>query len=222
MSTGDSTYQVTLTGITSVLMHNDALDSDEDLDRPKARKQDGRAGDDRCPADKWKGYCYFDAPESESVLVIPTENISAALAWAAGRIKKGKASYKSDAMYLRWDKPSLVLYPAGGKPITQEQIEAIDGTFAQQRAAVTKLKFELWPKRCVIQNKRHVRVRPRFAPGWRVQGVFRFSESDGLNETLVRRFFHDAGMDAGICDWRPSCKKPGAYGRFTVELKKLK
>ena len=213
-------FSVLITGLTPLLVHGDPCDFSDDA---VEKKKGGHPGDDRDPADKWKSYLLLDAIDQKRpealTMVMPTENVNAALMFAGGKMKgSGRGSLKSESQSVMWDLPSLPLLVAG-KTVTAEQIKAIDGSFDVQRASAQKLGFDLWPKRCVVQQKRHVRVRPKLAR-WSCSGACEIDDAD-LSEAQFRMMFEIAGRRSGLGDWRPSAKKPGPYGKFEATIKKL-
>jgi len=215
-----ATYRYTLTGVSPLLMHFDNI---EEGDRVKAegRGEDSVAGDDRHPADTWKTYLYHDGTN----IGIPFNNIMAAIGYVGGKIKMPRPinSLKIISQTgIILGEPYAKL-TTGGKQIDIERANAVSGPFVDHAKQVAKLGFGLDVRGVSVNGKRHIRVRPRFDP-WLVDGTFTIND-EVLTEALLNKLFDMAGRMSGLGDWRPGCsgrqKKPGVYGRFSVELKRV-
>jgi hypothetical protein len=207
-------FTVTIEGMTPLLMHYNNLEA-RDGHAATGRKS-GKAGDDRYPADMWKSYLYLDGKH----ICIPAENFLAALLKAGSGVNIGKMkTLKSASQQISFSdfySPLLI----NGKPITQKDIEAIDGPFKDQAELVKQLGFSLFVKPCSVNGKSHVRVRPRF-DRWACNLSFETDSDDLLSgDERIESLWYGAGK-AGVGDWRPSSpKKPGMYGMFRATVKK--
>jgi hypothetical protein len=68
------TYNVTITGVTPLLMHQDNIEWSDRMDAWKndpKNKKSGKAGDDRSPAYRWIGSTYHDGTH----VALPADNI---------------------------------------------------------------------------------------------------------------------------------------------------
>ncbi len=228
-------YSFTLTGITPLLMHADDVEKADTLDAwRKAPENKGvsKAGDDRSPAWTWKTYCYSDGED----LAIPSDNLMAALRYAGSQlILKKQKTFKSATqcgLVIR-DLFSPLLIPVykdpedtdseivSWKKIKAQDIEDIDGNFANHTKVANELGFKLFVKRAPVGASKHVRVRPRFER-WMVKGTVEVAMQE-ITEDILSKLWAIAGNYAGLCDWRPaSPKSPGPFGRFTAVLQEVK
>jgi len=221
-------YRFEIVGKMPLLMHSDNV---EFADEMKAWRMDPKnkpksiSGDDRSPAHTWLGCVYHD----DKRIVIPAENIMKALmeGGASVRTGKGQATYKSQTqsgMVCESDKMPLLI---DGKEIPiQPILKALDKEreplFAEHKKYVAALGFDLMVKRATIGNSKHVRVRPRFNPGWSVVGTLLVWD-DMLTKDVLTTIFEVAGSSKGIGDWRPSSpKKPGPHGTFDAKIGEVK
>lgn len=216
------TYGFKLTGNpTSLLVHQDDVPSSDKL--TEARKQLGKRqikGDDRCPAWTWKTYLYSDGKH----IVLPAANLGACL-------MKGGAEFPVPGKRMQTLKtkvPACLRFVdeylpicVNGKPITVEQIDAIDNDapFEEHEKAVAKLGFVIDVRRVTIGQAKHIRCRPKFLPGWTVSGTLMNANEDMIPDDVLHMLLDYCGDYVGLGDWRPSSpKKPGPHGRFKVEL----
>lgn len=214
-------YQVTLTGLTPILLHHDDI---EWADRMTAWRLDpknttrSKAGDDRTPPFRWLGCLYHH----NGVVVIPTDNVMSALLLGGANVKTGQGhgTYKSRtqsgilAPQVGW--PLLV----GGQSIpTAPLFEAMETrTWEGWNDLATSLGFSLFVKRAGMRTTRHVRVRPRF-DAWSASGTL-LVKDEGITAKVLAQIGAAAGETVGIGDWRPSSpKRPGSWGTFTFMAK---
>lgn len=214
-------YNVTLTGVTPLIMHADNIEWADAMSAWKDRKENkakSKAGDDRTPAFRWIGGLYQDG----SHVCLPSENLMRCLMEAGAQVpvpggRSGK-TFKSQTQSgimpgaLSW--PLLV----AGKPIRVAPIDALrdELDFTAHKAAVAKLGFELMCKRAKIGASKHIRVRPLFRE-W--SAVVEFTVTDPQISTAVLEDILDvAGTFKGLGDWRPGGKTPGRYGMFTAVI----
>ena len=95
----------------------------------------------------------------------------------------------------------------------------LDLDFQHHLEIVESLGFELLVKRAKIGQAKHVRVRPMFREWQVVAKVAVIDKSvSGITEEVLQRILDAAGAQCGLCDWRPSSRTPGQFGRFTAEV----
>lgn len=145
-------YGFRLEGASPLIMHWDNIEWADAMSAERTRiKSDDKAnfsaGDDRCPAHTWKGYCYNDGQR----IVLPTDNLRSCLLKAGGRIElKGKKTYKELTQCgLLLDEEFLPVR-SGGKEINWNSVLQVAGSFAEHADAVKALGFRLSVKRAAI------------------------------------------------------------------------
>jgi len=216
-------YAVQITGLTPLLMHHDNIEWADHMDAWKAdpgNKTQSKAGDDRTPAWRWIGCVYHDG----KTVGMPQANIMRAIMEGGALVpvpggKSGK-TFKSQtqsgmmSVELFW---SLEL--AGGGCVEWSEIEKMTdfASFAENRAEARKLGFDLMVKRAKIGTSKHIRVRPVFALGWRLNGTLAVWDDQITDATLVQ-ILEYTGRYKGLGDWRPGGKTPGPYGTFTATV----
>ena len=216
------TYIVTLTGVSPLLMHRDNLSFSEAIknwQKDPQNKEFSHAGDDRSPAWTWLGSCYTDG----KILGMDSDNLMTCLREGGTKVKTGKKSetYKkqtqSGLMVMDVCSPLYV----NGKTIPWEPLKALNGVmdFEKHEQTATDLGFELFVKRAKIGSAKHVRVRPMFR-NWSVVAKISIidPEVSGINKAILQRILDCAGAQCGLCDWRPSSRTPGSFGRFVATL----
>ena len=203
-------------------MHHDNIEWADDIDAKRnaikeADKKLFKAGDDRCPAETWKGYLYHDGTH----VVIPQDNFASMLMKAGARVTlKGKTTYKSLTQSSILFEQMYMAFFSNGTTLAWKAIDEITGDFKAQADRVKALGFRLFMKRAAIGQAKHVRVRPRFEQ-WSVEGSFEVID-DAVTDDVLQRIWEEAGKYIGLCDWRPGSKQsPGPYGRFVATLKKV-
>lgn len=217
-------YQVTLTGTTDLLMHQDNLEMDEHVKKwlkVPSNKKNSDPGDDRTPAWKWLGYAYGHG----GVFVIPSDNLMTMMREGGAKCPTGKKqeSFKritqSGLMVDNIAWPLLV----SGNTIPWAPFEALldENDFKVHERMALDHGFELFSKRAKVGAAKHVRVRPRFR-NWSTSGTITVFE-DLITTDALQMILSNAGTYCGLGDWRPSSPKaPGSFGRFTAEVKLLK
>jgi len=90
---GTKTYEVTLTGNTPLIMHQDSIEWSERVDRwlkiPENKKS-SKAGDDRTPSWKWISGLYTDGNH----VVVPSDNLMTCLREGGAKVtKSGKKTF---------------------------------------------------------------------------------------------------------------------------------
>ncbi len=216
-------YQITLNGLTPLLMHQDNLTFSEKVQawcKDPANKGNTTAGDDRTPPWTWIGYLYHDG----RTIGMPSDNLMTMLREGGAKVaKKGKETFKKQTQsgimidQQQWD---LLI---NGKPVSIDPVKNLigDTDFNAHIDAAENLGFELLVKRATIGRAKHVRVRPMFR-SWQLVGSLTVldEEMSGLTRGVLQTVFDQGGAMCGLGDWRPSSpSKPGTFGRFeaTVE-----
>ena len=215
-------FKFVLKGLSPLLVHADDVQLSDNV---KAWQMDpvnkplSVPGDDRSPAWTWQTYCYTDGEH----LTVPADCLTACLIQAAAQVSlKGKKTFKEAVacgLFLKDDHMPILIK---GKPISARGVTALtDLTFAEQAEGAKKLGFDLYVKRAKVGQAKHVRVRPRFSD-WELKGEIHILAKE-ITEVHLRQIFDIAAFYKGLCDWRPgSPKKPGRFGRFAVEMEKIK
>ena len=215
-------YEIQITGRTPLLMHHDNIEwadfMEEWKNNPENKKM-SKAGDDRTPAWRWLGCVYHDG----GVLGIPQANIMRSIMEGGvmvpvpGQARKTfKAQTQSGMMSVE---PFWPLMTEQGEAIRWADVEALKdiNRFAEHKAAVDELGFGLLIKRARIGQSKHIRVRPVFAPGWRLVGKLAIWDEQ-ITEAVLMQILEYAGQYKGLCDWRPGGKTPGPYGMFEAKI----
>lgn len=219
-------YEITLTGLTPLLMHNDNLAFNEKIkawQKLPENKIYSVAGDDRSPAWTWVGYLYHN----NDILGVSSDNIMTMLREGGSKVLvgKGKETYKKQTqsgVMLDQQQFDLVV---NGKHISVDDIKQLIGNmdFNKHIETAEMLGFELLVKRAKIDKNKHVRVRPMFR-NWTLIGSLTVLDPEltGLNEETLKIILNQAGALCGLCDWRPSSPKAsGTFGKFSPAIKKI-
>jgi hypothetical protein len=219
------TYEVTLIGSSPLLHHYDNIEFADEMARWRtdpANKNKSKAGDDRSPAHTWIGGLYHDGAR----LVIPSDNVMSMLKEAGAQVlvpgakhgKTFKAQTQSGILIEELFWPLLV----DGKEIPLAPISGLltEPDFAVHQERAKELGFSLFVKRAAIGKSKHVRVRARF-DRWVTSGRIGVLD-DALTKPVLDDIFGIAGRYKGLCDWRPSSKSPGPFGRFGAVVKEVK
>lgn len=216
-------FDVTLTGSSPLLMHQDNIDWGDALKRWRQdpnNKKLSVAGDDRSPAHTWLGSLYHDG----KVVSLPYDNLmrcamegGASVPVPGGKNGKTfKAQTQSGMMIASEFVPLLIR----GKTVPVADLLKLttEQDFDEHRKSAEQHGFALFVKRAKIGTSKHVRVRPRF-DGWSLSFVV-----DAWDEQLtldaMKSIWNMAGAYKGLGDWRPSSKTPGPFGRFSAVVKK--
>ena len=74
---------------------------------------------------------------------------------------------------------------------------------------------------CRMTSK-HVRVRPMFRK-WNIvtQIDVLDPEESGITKEILQKILDCSGKFCGLCDWRPSSRTPGSYGKFISEIEEI-
>lgn len=211
-------YDVTLTGRTPLLMHQDNIEWADFLDEWKsdpANKKTSKAGDDRSPAWRWLGCVYHDG----KVIGIPAANIMRSLMEGGAMVpvpggKMGKTFKSQTQSGMMSVEPLWSLSPA----VAWSDIDALKAVdkFAEHKEAAAALGFELLVKRAKIGSSKHVRVRPQFRQ-WELNGTLAVWD-DQIDAKALGQILEYAGQYKGLGDWRPGGRTPGPYGTFDATI----
>lgn len=218
------TYEFTFTGKSSLLMHFDNIDGIAEIEawrKDPVNKAVSVRGDDRSPAWTWIAYAYID----NGNLVIPSDNVMRALcsAGAQKEIPGGKhgKTFKDATQYGIVPTDETFSFLVGGEKVPTQEISNLweDNDFSKHEKLAEKLGFKLFKKRAKIGQSKHIRVRPMFTE-WAIKGSFVVTEQ-AITEEVLGDLLRIAGDRVGLCDWRPSSKTPGPYGRFDAMLERV-
>lgn len=213
-------YDVTVRGITPLLMHRDNIEWSDQMktwEKDPKNKSVSVAGDDRTPPFRWLGSLYHD----DTRIVMPADCMMASLMYGGTRTPtgKGKATFKSQTM-----SGIMPIDPFWPLTVNGKEIEVAaffkdmeSKSMEEFYALAVSLGFILWPKRARVGTSFHVRVRPRFNQ-WTIRGGLVVSDV-AITHSVLNLIGSQAGQYVGLGDWRPGSKKPGAYGMFTFETK---
>lgn len=218
-------YQVTLTGLTPLLMHNDNLSFAEKVkawQKDPANKELSVAGDDRSPAWTWVGHSYHDGKHFN----MPADNLMTLLREGGAKvINKGKETFKKQTQ------AGIMIDGQGFDILVNDALLPIQpfselighNEFADHLERAEEHGFELLVKRAKVRQSKHVRVRPMFRE-WKAQGTFTVMDEElsGLTRPIIERILTQAGALVGLGDWRPSSpKSSGTFGRFQPEIEPI-
>jgi hypothetical protein len=219
-------YNITLKGLTPMLMHQDNLTFMEKIQqwqREPENKEHSVAGDDRSPPWTWLGYLYHDGKH----VGMPSDNLMTLLREGGTKVMtgKGKETYKKHSQAgIMIDQQQWALH-VGGKQVPVEPLQELIGNlkFADHIDTAEEYGFELLVKRVKVQRNKHVRVRPLFRE-WVLHGSLTVidEELSGITEDIVQTIMNQAGAMCGLGDWRPSSpEKPGTFGKFEPIIEKV-
>lgn len=217
-------YDVTLTGLTDLLMHSDDVSACEKVTawrKDPANKINSVNGDDRSPPWTWTSYLYHDG----SVIGIPADNLMTMLREGGSKILTGKRT----ETYKKHTQSGIVidtfLWPLtiNGATIDVESVNSIidETEFNDHEKFAQKNGFELFVKRAKIGAAKHIRVRPRFRAGWKCSGQLTVidEKQSGLTISVLKSILNQCGSLVGIGDWRPSSKfSSGCFGKFSASI----
>ena len=187
-------YNVKVKGANAVLLHKYSAAS---VSEPKTRLTTGK--DSVNYADEWIKGTYLNL---EGQVIMPWTNIFACMFDGSKGFKKGKTAftriiYTSLALT---DLEPLVLF--NGKPITIQMIKENDW---------------LNSTGAVVTGRRIDRIRTAIPEGYEISFGISTKPNNVLSSEDIRTILDNAGLQAGLGDWRPSApKKPGPYGTFEV------
>lgn len=217
-------FEVTLTGSSPLLMHQDNIEWSDKLNAWRKDPQNKELqvpGDDRSPAWSWIAGLYHDG----KVVALPYDNLMrcAMEGGAAVPVPKGKngKTFKAQTQSGMMVQDEMVPLLVRGSPISVAKILALvnNNDFSKHVEAASEHGFSLFVKRAKLpKGGKHVRVRARF-DGWSAR--FNVEAWDPqLDLTTMTSIWNMAGFYKGLGDWRPSSKTPGPFGRFSATVKK--
>lgn len=219
-------YNITLTGLSPLLMHQDNIAFGESLKKWRtdpANKELSQTGDDRSPAWTWLGYIYHD----RKVLGMNADNIMTMLREGGAKVKtgNGKETYKKHTQSgIMLDQQQFTLLVNGNTVPVAALNDLIGVTdFTKHLEVAEQFGFELLVKRAKVGMSKHVRVRPLFRE-WVLTGSLTIldPELSGLSEQTLDLILRQAGSLCGLGDWRPSSPSSGTFGRFAPTVEKVK
>lgn len=216
-------YEVTLEGLSPLLMHADNLVHTEKLTawrKDPANKAHNVKGDDRSPAWSWLAYAYHDGRNFN----LPSDNLMTCLREAGAKVPTGKGTEtfkKQTQSGIMVDGQGFQLL-AGDQEVPVGPFNALVGEteFIHHIEAAEAHGFELLVKRAKVGASKHVRVRPMFRH-WTARGTVTVLDEaiSGLTLPVLQNIFRQAGALVGIGDWRPSSPaSPGRFGTFSPSV----
>lgn len=175
---------VTIEGVSKLLFHR------YDCAAVEAKNKAGKGTREK-KSDNIESYVYRD---DNGHLVIPAENLHAALAESAKSYQDPRSSRKSARDLF---KAGILVLPdlmrltnPDGKP------------------------YESWDyldtRRCLVQQSAVSRTRPGLEAGWRLDADITILTPGLISVELLRSVVANAGATIGLCDFRPR------FGRFQV------
>lgn len=212
-------YQITLEGLSPLLMHKDNIAFSEKIQawtREPENKANSVSGDDRTPPWTWIGYLYHDGHH----VGIDSDNIMTMLREGGAKVLtgKGKETFKKQTQSgLMLDQQQFALYVEKTVEISMDDIRPLIGKmdFKAHLDTAEALGFELLVKRAKIGRAKHVRVRPMFR-NWTASGTVTVLDEEltGLTGDVLQKILNQSGALCGLGDWRPSAPSSGTFGRF--------
>lgn len=219
-----NSYDVTLTGITPLLLHRDNIEFADQLARWRedpGNKKLSKAGDDRTPAFTWLG-CLYD---HDGLVAMPSDNLMRCFMEGGASVpvpggKNGKTFKAQTQSGMMTSEPAWAI-EVRGKTIDATALYKMQSEmdFEKHKALAEKNGFSLFVKRAKIGASKHIRVRPKFHE-WKLRGRIDVWDEQITTDAL-QSILSYAGDYKGLGDWRPSGRTPGPHGRFRVELKKI-
>lgn len=216
-------YEVTKTG-KSLMMHRDNLEWSGVLKRwekDPANRGKSVAGDDRTPAWRWIGSLYHDG----NYVALPADAVMACILGGGARVlvpngrsgKTFKAQTQSGIVPLTafWPIKTSAGVVSMANILKLQTVEDFDEHLEAARA----MGFELDVRRARVGQSKHVRVRPLFS-SWSATGRLMVTD-DQLTTDVLKTILIEAGIYVGLLEWRPSARRPGPFGTFTVDLKQV-
>lgn len=213
-------YQVTLEGVTPLMMHRDNLEFKSVVDkwqRDPSNRDKSTPGDDRSPSWGWIGSLYHDGKH----VALPTDCVMASCMGAGAEVKspRGKKSLKAQTQSGMAFAEPFLSFAVGGKAVKFTDIQPLqaEDNFDAHMARARDLGFALDIRRARVGMSKHVRVRPVFDE-WSATGTLNVWD-DTLTKETLETVFYLAGDKYGLLEWRPSGRRPGPFGRFRATVK---
>jgi hypothetical protein len=215
------TVNVTLTGITPLLMHMDGImeaDKIKEWRKHKDNKHLSVPGDDRSPAWTWLSYLYHQG----AMVGIPSDNLMTMFREAGAKVPmKGRLTFKTATQTsLVVSEPMWEIFNREGVSLDFTVLHDKlwgENDFQTHMDIAHDAGISLFVKRARIGQAKHIRVRAQWAPGWSVQGQVLLRD-DKISIKGIRSILETAGSDVGLCDWRPSSNTPGSFGMFEAKV----
>ena len=216
-------YEVTKTG-KSLLMHRDNLEWSGAMKRwekDPANRAKSIAGDDRSPAWRWIGALYHDGEQ----VALPADAVMACILGGGARVlvPNGRSGKTFKAQTQSGIVPLDAFWPIktaiGTVPMAEILKLRNEDDFDEHADRARSLGFELDVRRARIGQSKNVRVRPLFS-SWSASGRLMVTD-DQLTTAVLRTILQEAGVYVGLLEWRPSSRRPGPFGTFTVDLKEV-
>lgn len=219
-------YQITLRGLTPLLMHSDNLSFGEKIAawrKDPANKEHSVSGDDRSPPWTWLGYAYHDG----KTMGLPADNVMTLLREGGAKVRTGKnqETYKKHTQSgIMVDAQQFDLL-VNDEAVPVQPLNALIGNlnFIDHIDAAESAGFELLVKRAKVGAAKHVRVRPMFRT-WEARGTITVldPETSGLTRGTLDLILRQAGALVGVGDWRPSSPKAsGTFGKFAPKIEPI-
>lgn len=146
---------------------------------------------------EWKETVYLD---TEGNVVMPSTNLRACLWEGCKGLRKGKIAL------TRVFQPSVILLPF--KPLI---------LFDERPITIKRIEDEGWVNisQARIKGSMVQRERAEIPVGWTIKFSITLN-GDKLTANDLRSIIDNSGPYVGLGDWRPSARKPGAYGIFEL------
>ena len=154
-------------------------------------------------------------------IVVPGDNLWTCFREAATSVTlKGNKSFKESAAAGIFIEQEQLPVLVNGRPIAiASLLESREKSFADQCKLVKSLGFRLFVKTVRIGQAKHIRVRPRF-DSWELRGTMLVT-ADELTLDVLNMIGEVAGHRKGLCDGRPSSRKPWPYGQFSIAFERV-
>lgn len=214
-------YRVVITGRTPLILHSDNIewaDVMKKWEKDSKNKAISVRGDDRSPAWRWIGCLYHD----NEYLCVPSDNIMRGLMEGGAMVPTGKGAKTFKA---QTQSGCIVGEPfwklnVRGQFIRWADVKTLinQSDFDKHQEFAAAHGFMLYLKRAVVNNRKHIRVRPRFDQ-WEISGTLNVWDPQ-LTHDVISTIWKSTGEYKGIGDWRPGGGKttPGPYGTFDVNV----
>jgi hypothetical protein len=220
------TYNVTITGITPLLMHADDVEwadaMNEWKDDPENRKK-SKAGDDRTPAWRWIGGLYHDGKH----IAMPSDNLMRCMMEGGAMVpvpggRNGKTFKSQTQSGMMVSEPYWKLQVRTGALVEIAAIDALRKVerFAEHKKAAQDLGFALLVKRARVGASKHIRVRALFSE-WSCRGQINVWDEQ-IDRSVLQQVLAYSGRGKGLCEWRPGGRTPGSFGMFEATVSEVK
>ena len=193
-------YQVTINGISPIIVHNGAAGLDTrspaKLEISKITKKRGsnrsEADDLRLIELECQNSLYLDGDGKPT---IPAAALRAMIETAARKLKQG---------------------PQVREGLIVESVDSFDYNVQRYGKTVEKIgKSAQFTVPVVVQRARVLRTRAMFELPWSITATLDVDD-ELVDKTQLESWLDIGGRRIGLCDWRP--EKSGQYGRFDVKM----